>query len=401
MPAYLSPGVYVEEVPSGSAPIAGVSTSVAAFIGVVPDDVEMPQRADVPGAKYTVAPAGVSQLVTNWSEFTRKFGAAPGDAAGVTEANVLARAVRGFFDNGGSRCWVARVAGTAAPADNEPDMIEASLAAFAAIDEISLLAAPLLGADAVRLKAIQERLLAHCEQLGDRVAILDAPREITGDLTAGNILKLRSSDYGAYYFPWIDVRGDGAWAPPSGHIAGVYARVDATRGVHKAPANEAIRGAFGVRYRVSKELHDGLNPAGINVIRPFGNTVKIWGARTLADKNQAAQKDYVYINVRRLFAFLRESLQEGTGWVVFEPNDEPLWSSIRLNVGAFMHSLFRQGAFQGKTAREAYEVKCDKETTTQDDINRGIVNIVVRFAPLKPAEFVVIKIQQMAGQVQA
>jgi len=397
MPAYLSPGVYVEEVPSGSAPIAGVSTSVAAFIGVVPDNVEMPPRADAPGAKYTVAPAGVPQLVTNWSEFTHKFGAAPTDAQGVTETNVLARAVRGFFDNGGSRCWVARVASAAAPADKDPDLIDASLAAFAAIDEISLVAAPLLSDDGVRVKAIQERLLAHCEKLGDRVAILDSPREITGDLTASNILKLRNSDYGAYYFPWIDVRGDGAYAPPSGHIAGVYARVDATRGVHKAPANEAIRGAFGVRYRVSKELHDGLNPVGINVIRPFGNTVKIWGARTLADKNQAAQKDFVYVNVRRLFAFLRESLQDGTGWVVFEPNTPDLWARITRNVRAFLTTVWQSGALFGTTADEAFVVKCDAENNPPELRDLGQVVIEIGVAVTKPAEFVIFRLTQKAG----
>ena len=398
MPAYLSPGVYVEEVPSGSAPIAGVSTSVAGFIGVVPDNVEMPQRADgAPGARHTVAPAGVPQLVTNWSEFTRKFGAAPSDAAGVTEANVLAHAVRGFFNNGGSRAWVARVTTVAAPADKDPDLIDAALAAFAAIDEISLVAAPLLSDDAVRVKAIQERLLTHAEQLGDRVAILDAPRDITGDLTAGNILKLRNSDYGAYYFPWIDVRGDGAYAPPSGHVAGVYARVDATRGVHKAPANEAIRGALGVRYRVSKELHDGLNPVGINVIRPFGNTVKIWGARTLADKGQAAQKDFVYINVRRLFAFLRESLQEGTGWVVFEPNTPDLWARVTRNVRAFLTTVWHSGALFGTTEDEAFVVKCDAENNPPELRALGQVVIEIGVAVTKPAEFVIFRLTQKAG----
>jgi phage tail sheath protein FI len=397
MPAYLSPGVYVEEVPSGSAPIAGVSTSVAAFIGVVPDTVDMPPRADVPGAKYMVAPVAVPQLVTHWSEFTRKFGAAPGDAAGVTESNVLARAVRGFFDNGGSRCFVARLTSAAAPADKDPDQVDAALAAFAAIDEISLVAAPLLCDDAVRVKAIQERLLAHCERLGDRVAILDSPREITGDLTASNILKLRSSDYGAYYFPWIDVRGDGAWAPPSGHIAGVYARVDATRGVHKAPANEAIRGSFGVRYRVSKELHDGLNPAGINVIRPFGSTVKIWGARTLADRGQAAQKDFIYINVRRLFAFLRESLQEGTSWVVFEPNTPDLWARITRNVRAFLGTVWQSGALFGATAEEAFVVKCDAENNPAELRALGQVVIEIGVAVTRPAEFVIFRLTQKAG----
>jgi hypothetical protein len=389
--------VYVEEVPSGSTPIAGVSTSVAGFIGVVPDNVAMPARADAPGMSYTVAPAGVAQLVTNWSEFTRKFGNAPGDAAPITDLNVLAHAVRGFFANGGSRCWVTRIAALAAPAGDQPDPLDEALLGFEAIDEISLVAAPVLGGDATRVKGLQEKLLTHCEKLADRVAVLDAPRDISGDLSAANILKVRASDYGAYYFPWIDVRGDGAFVPPSGHIAGVIARVDAQRGVHKAPANEAIRGAFGVRYRVSKELHDGLNPAGVNVLRPFGETIKIWGARTLADKNQAQQKDFVYLNVRRLFCFLRESLQEGTGWVVFEPNTPDLWARLARNVRAFLTGVWHSGALFGATEAEAFVVKCDAENNPPELRALGQVVIEVGVAVSRPAEFVVFRLTQKAG----
>ncbi len=143
-----------------------------------------------------------------------------------------------------------------------------------------------------------------------------------------------------------------------------------------------------------------LNPLGINCLRTFPTFgAVVWGARTMRGADAAAD-EYKYVPVRRLALFIEESLYRGTKWVVFEPNDEPLWAQIRLNVGAFMHNLFRQGAFQGTTPREAYFVKCDKETTTQNDINLGIVNIAVGFAPLKPAEFVIIKIQQMAGQIQ-
>jgi Bacteriophage tail sheath protein len=191
--------------------------------------------------------------------------------------------------------------------------------------------------------------------------------------------------------------------PASGTIAGLYARIDAERGVWKAPAGlEAVlRGVQRLEYVMTDAENGVLNPLGINCLRRFpiaGNVC--WGARTLVGADLLAS-EWKYVPVRRLALFLEESLYRGTQFAVFEPNDEPLWSQIRLNVGAFMQSLFLQGAFQGQTPRQAYLVKCDSETTTQDDINHGIVNILVGFAPLKPAEFVIIKIQQMAGQVQA
>lgn len=190
---------------------------------------------------------------------------------------------------------------------------------------------------------------------------------------------------------------------PCGAVAGVIARTDVERGVWKAPAGLAAT-LIGVP-DLSVKLTEGdiglLNPLGVNCLRSMPNLGNvIWGSRTRMGADALAS-EWKYLPVRRLTLFIEESLYRGTHWVVFEPNDEPLWAAIRLNVGAFMHTLFRQGAFQGQTARQAYEVKCDAETTTQDDINRGVVNIVVRFAPLKPAEFVVIKIQQLAGQVQA
>jgi len=188
----------------------------------------------------------------------------------------------------------------------------------------------------------------------------------------------------------------------SGTIAGLYARTDAARGVWKAPAGTeaALRGVAGLDYRLSDQENGVVNPLGINAIRKFDvYGIVSWGARTLVGADQQTS-EWKYVPVRRLALFLEESLYEGTKWVVFEPNDEPLWAQIRLNVGAFMHNLFRQGAFQGKTPREAYLVKCDAETTTQADIDLGVVNIVVGFAPLKPAEFVIIRIQQLAGQIE-
>lgn len=189
---------------------------------------------------------------------------------------------------------------------------------------------------------------------------------------------------------------------PCGAVAGIMARTDAQRGVWKAPAG--LEASFSGVPELALKLNDAangrLNPLGLNCNRSFpvfGNVV--WGARTLAGADMLGS-EWKYIPVRRLALFLEESLYRGTQWVVFEPNDEPLWAQIRLNIGAFMHNMFRLGAFQGRSPQEAYFVKCDKDTTTQNDINLGIVNVVVGFAPLKPAEFVIIKIQQMAGQIE-
>jgi phage tail sheath protein FI len=189
---------------------------------------------------------------------------------------------------------------------------------------------------------------------------------------------------------------------PCGIVAGVMARTDTQRGVWKAPAgiDAALNGVQGLAATLNDAENGMLNPLGVNCLRSFPLVGPVvWGSRTLRGADLLAD-EYKYVPVRRLALYIEESLFRGTQWVVFEPNDEPLWSQIRLNVGAFMQNLFRQGAFQGKTPSDAYFVKCDKETTTQNDINLGIVNIVVGFAPLKPAEFVVIQLQQMAGQIQ-
>jgi phage tail sheath protein FI len=180
------------------------------------------------------------------------------------------------------------------------------------------------------------------------------------------------------------------------------ARTDAQRGIWKAPAgiDASLNGVQGLEVILTDAENGMLNPLGINCLRSFPAIGPVvWGARTLRGADQLAD-EYKYLPVRRLALYIEESLFRGLKWVVFEPNDEPLWSQIRLNVGAFMHNLFRQGAFQGKTPRDAYFVKCDSETTTQNDINLGVVNLVVGFAPLKPAEFVIISLQQIAGAIQ-
>jgi uncharacterized protein len=212
----------------------------------------------------------------------------------------------------------------------------------------------------------------------------------------------------ALYYPWVKVadpllEGRARAFPPSGLVAGIYARTDTTRGVWKAPAG--IDASLGAVRNLTNPLTDAesgmLNKKGVNALRTFpiyGPVV--WGARTCRGNDEIGS-EWKYVPVRRTALFIEETLRRSLKWVVFEPNDEPLWGQIRLNVGAFMHDQFRKGAFQGATPRDAYFVKCDQETTTQNDRNLGIVNIVVGFAPLKPAEFVVIKLQQMAGQVQA
>jgi phage tail sheath protein FI len=237
--------------------------------------------------------------------------------------------------------------------------------------------------------------------------IADAPDEAFADALDGPDTSLTGADAinAAYYFPWVNApdplqQNRPRPFPPSGFVAGLYAKTDANRNVSKAPAgvDATVIGATSLTQSLTDVENGVLNVQAINCLRTFPvyGTV-VWGARTLRG-NDAIGSEWKYVPVRRLALFLEESLYRGTQWVVFEPNDNALWAQIRLNIGSFMQSLFRQGVFQGKSPREAYFVKCDAETTTQNDIDRGIVNIVVGFAPLKPAEFVIIKFQQMAGQ---
>ncbi len=222
------------------------------------------------------------------------------------------------------------------------------------------------------------------------------------DLPKGNL-----GTYAAIYYPWVKAPdplkgGKVRSFSPSGMIAGLYARTDSARGVWKAPAgtDATLVGVQGVDYLLTDQENGILNPHGVNCLRIFPVFGPVsWGARTVSGDDQIGS-DYKYVPVRRTALYIEESLYRGLKWAVFEPNDEPLWAQIRLNVGAFMQDLFVKGAFQGKTPRDAYFVKCDKETTTQNDINLGIVNILVGFAPLKPAEFVIVQLQQIAGQIQ-
>ena len=226
-----------------------------------------------------------------------------------------------------------------------------------------------------------------------RFAILDSP-EVIEKGGVDKLVKPRDSKYGAYYFPWLEVydpyKGN-LFMPPSGYMAGIYARSDAERGVHKAPANEIVRGALGLKYGITKGEQDLLNPKGINCIRAFPNRgIRVWGARTIS-----SDASWRYVNVRRLFNMVEQSIEIGTQWAVFEPNDHRLWKRITRDITAFLLRLWRQGALFGKTPEEAFYVKCDDETNPPEVIDAGQLIVEVGMCPVKPAEFVVFRIGQM------
>lgn len=481
MPIYLSPGVYVEEIASGSAPIVGVGTSIAAFIGTINanawssnnaattstrsvgsvrspveigegkggnqknypllsgdypvvltegtygffvdgNSVELDDENPITnndtdksttikfkesltsGAEITgyyqveipvqpnpldpnIAQEGEIKLCTNFTEFKRFFGdflLPSGDTQGQ---NTLAHAVYGFFRNGGTRCYITWITGESEVSD--------VLDKFEAIDEITIVAAP-------GNLSLRDDIKDHCEKMGDRIAVLDSDETI--DLSSTGVvdtLKPFNSEYAALYFPWIQVfdpaSNSNIYVPPSGHIAGIYARVDGQRGVHKAPANETIFGALDLKYNLSKSKQDGLNPDGINCIRKLNGNIRVWGARTLGGD---ANTEFKYVNIRRHFSYLRDSIDKGTQWVVFEPNTPELWAKIRRNISAFLVMEWRQGALFGTTPEEAFYVKCDAETNPPEVRDLGQVVTEIGVAVVKPAEFVIFRISQWDGSGQ-
>jgi phage tail sheath protein FI len=401
-------------------------------IGSVQHDVTIYQAASDGPAPTTVA--GLATL------FERKLRALP-DAPGkraysglrVYAVGQQIQVVAGSFDPGD----VVRFSGTAAndlglegtvnppafpltggtdaAAPTPTDLIGSEAAktgiqALRDVLDVNLLCLPELAdyADVTQATTVVSAAESLCED--KRMFLLvDAPNSWTTLDTARSQLSSFDpvrNDHAALYFPAVEavdpLTGRLRTFAPCGVIAGIMARTDSQRGVWKAPAGtEAqLMGATAVTVQLTDPENGLLNPLGINCLRNFPVVGPVvWGARTLAGADVLASQ-WKYVPVRRTALFLEESLYRGTQWVVFEPNDERLWSQIRLNVGAFLRTLFQQGAFQGTSARDAYFVKCDKDTTTQDDINRGVVNIVVGFAPLKPAEFVIVQIQQLAGQLQ-
>ncbi|WP_347329655.1 phage tail sheath family protein [Marinimicrobium locisalis] len=402
MTTYLTPGVYVEEVPSGARPIQAVGTSTAGFVGVAPD-----------ASAHLHEP----RAINSWSQFLREFS---GDSDAQKVSTHLAQAVHGFFDNGGSRCYVVNCGDKTQLTGNRK-----GLGALETIDEVAIVAAP-----GFTTASAYDALLSHCERMEDRFAILDAPEtvESINGLTkvatarakgkaddkdkeeesasgasshSKDGYRPRNSDggYGAVYFPWILTRdpmdpGLRLMVPPSGHLAGICARVDASRGVHKAPANEGIRGALDVSYRITRQEQAELNPQGVNCIRFFPREgIRVWGARTLAP----AASEWRYINVRRLFNMVKESVANSTRWAVFQPNDQFLWKALVRDVSAFLTLLWRQGALLGASPEEAFFVQCDEETNPQEVIDEGRVVTRIGIAPVKPAEFVIFQIGQGVG----
>lgn len=390
-PTYQTPGVYIEEKEGGTKPIEAVGTSVAGFLGI-----------------SNKGPVNEPKLITNWAQFTGQFG-------DFENSEYLAQAVYGFFSNGGGRCYVTNV-GTGKEDRKKPEPsregqppplpvmdkgIDAlfigedkgpgartGIKSFEDIEDINIVAAP-----GTTSPAVHDALLSHCENKKDRFVILDSPRDIKG---LENLYKPRDSKYGAYYFPWIKVydpvKKQEVSAPPSGYMAGIYAFVDGSRGVHKAPANEIVRGALGLEHKISHGEQELLNPKGINCIREFpGRGTRVWGARTLS-----SDPSWRYINVRRLFIMVEKSIEMGTQWVVFEPNDQKLWKSIERNITAFLLRVWKDGALFGTTPEEAFYVKCDSETNPPEVIDAGQCVIEIGIAPVKPAEFVIFRISQKA-----
>ena len=451
MSQFLSPGVYIREI-SGFRPIEGVGTAVAAFVGVA--------RA---------GPVNEAKEITSWRQFTNVFGELVGnERQPFVTGGYLAHAVRGFFLNGGTRCYVVNVGvdgGAATPAtdadtsttssgdadagdstpDGEPgesspspstrrrrtgtsvaraetplpvhatptELVGSSadrtgVSGLEAVDEVTMICVPDLmtardGVDGQELATAQRDIIAQCERLGDRVAIVDPPP----DLDAQQVREWRQaagfdSSFGALYWPWLEVanpqaaNGNGEpktiLVPPSGHLAGIWARVDGSRGVHKAPANEQIHGIVGLATQVTRAEQDGLNPLGVNCLRTFpGTGTRVWGARTLSSTDSS----WRYLNVRRLFNYLEESILEAMQWVVFEPNDRVLWAKIRRQVGSFLVNVWRTGALFGSTPDEAFYVKCDDETNPQEGIEAGEVVCEIGVAAVKPAEFIVFQLHQL------
>jgi phage tail sheath protein FI len=501
MPTYLSPGVYVEEIASGSKPIEGVGTAIAAFVGMAPK-----------------GPVNEPTLITNWRQYVEKFG-------DITAGAYLGHAVYGYLLNGGGNCFVVRIGSDSndashvdqsvararlgdmeiralepgpegndttvevgAPPEGSPegtvrivvrkgdvveeheavplsgrgnvvstlnrsrlirveldpavsqlenlpfesttlsggelvhvDVTQARLspedylgdsadrtgfAGLEAIPEITMVAVPDAMAayqkgviDLEGLKAIQLGMIAHCELMGNRMAVLDAPPS----MNAQQIKDWRNdqagydSKFAALYYPWLKVfdpsSGENTFVPPSGHVAGIWGRNDDTRGVHKAPANEVVRGALDLEVNLTKGEHDLLNPDGVNCIRSFpGQGIRIWGARTLS-----SDPEWRYVNVRRLFNYLEDSILSGTQWAVFEPNDNALWAKLRRSISAFLVMEWRKGALFGLTPAEAFYVKCDSETNPAEAIDLGQVTCQIGVAPVKPAEFVVFQLSQFSG----
>ena len=438
---YASPGVYVEEVERGTKPIEAAGTSMAAFVGVTAEASRKAIDAATGEKVVTESVLGKPILVTSWTQYVDTFGE-------FVDGAYTPDAVYAYYNNGGGAAYVLSLL-AANEADDEPEPAKTTAAkkedadakpaakstrssrskssaptlgaadfigdaaartgfgALEAIDEIKLLLCPdaFYGYDGSKkskdtVKAIQTGMIAHCENMRFRFAILDTPP----GLNAQGAKEWREfvnfdTAYAAMYYPWVEIpnlSGEGPvtkTVPPSGSMVGIYNRSDAERGVHKAPANEVVRGAVDVEFRISKAEQDVLNPMGVNCIRAFpGRGIRVWGARTLSSNGA-----WRYINVRRLFNMVGDSLDTGLQWVVFEPNDTMLWSLVRRDISSFLRVVWQSGALFGSSADQAYYVKVDEELNPPEIRDLGQLIIEVGLAPVKPAEFVILRLSQWAG----
>ena len=362
MPEIQYPGVYVEELPFGVAPITGVETSSTGFVGEAPD-----------------GPHLAAARVASFPEFERAFG-------GLRSGSELGYAVLQFFANGGSEAWVVGVpAGTP---------LAEGLSCLEAANELGLLCLPgETGVDVLRAA------LDYAERR--RAFLLVDPPGVEPDRAIALVAALsgRGSANGALFYPPVRIPDPLAadslrTCPPSGAVAGMYARNDLSRGVWRAPAglNATLPGVVDAAVDLSDDDMSELTAAAVNCIRRLPATgIVVWGARTLAAGLQV-DSEWKYVNVRRLALFIEASLYRGTSWAVFEPNDEPVWARLRRQCALFLDGLFRAGAFQGRAPDQAYFVRCGRDTMTQDDVEQGRLKLLVGFAPSKPAEFVILEI---------
>lgn len=321
-------------------------------------------------------------------------------------ALVPAKGARVVLGGGGSAQAVAQESLPAriSPADYVGDTADRTgFAGLEAIENVTMLCVPDLMAayqsgavDLDGVKAVQLAMIAHCELMADRVAILDPPPGLGAQQVRDWRVDVAGYDskYAALYWPWIrvvdPVKGRPELVPPSGYVAGVWARSDETRGVHKAPANEVLRGVVDLETNITRGEHDQLNPVAVNCIRAFpGQGIRVWGARTLS-----SDPEWRYLNVRRLFNFVEKSILDGTNWVVFEPNDRFLWGSVRRTITMFLRRVWRSGALSGRTPEEAFFVKCDEENNPPENQDAGMLTVDIGIAPVKPAEFIVFRVSQ-------
>jgi phage tail sheath protein FI len=386
------PGLSIEEIERGPRPIEGVATATTGFVG------------------QTERGPATPQLVTSVAEYERQFGG----FLDPSKQGYLPHAVSGFFRNGGTRAFIARTYAAggqpydlaaylgAAPDPARPESWS-GLKALEAVDEVAMLCVPdqpLL--DERHGGAMTMALVAQCERLRSRICLLQS-RAHEPDAKAG-LHPATDSSFAAFYYPWItasDPAGGAATpAPAIGHIAGMFARSDAARCVWKAPAGQALGptiGAAGLTEAVTNPLQENLNSRGVNCLRRFpgADGVLIWGARTAA-----AQGDYKYVPVRRLSIFIERSIDRGTQWVVFEPNAPSTWTSVIRLASEFLTALWRNGALVGRRPQEAFFAKCDRTTMAQEDIDNGRLIVEIGFAPVRPAEFVVIRIGQWTQEAK-